>query len=1023
MRWEDYEDWEREDAEAALYQAAGDDPEHTIQSLDVRSLENNSGLNRFGRPHRRHLRYDLDFSEMAAYQRQFEGTHDANHDSDRTGILDAYRESVGEQVAKARRAMEKNRQILQSFEEELEAVQLAIDKNMEECNTTRTAVEENFWRLEDLALNLEKDRQEITKQIQTVSREGSQAVEVVTGWQVRIDWLGQQVDNTSSYVSELVLSEQECMSFVRMLVYQNQQYSGAPLISHAARQRIERAAPPQPVSKLAIPESPSSTTLTTTTTAIETDASQSEVSSRSKGKQRADSRPSTPTAGAATPPQQPQQEPTLPLYTRHPALDLSRDFSRLTVALEQRQSRQTYSLFRRARSNSTGGSGGVGAYHPAQLRRPFVNLQRGHQAYAQAQAQMRSEGRQSPSPSTSSSSKSTKDARPLSANEKTGTLPQLDNLTGLPKIIPLATFDAPTIPASAAPSPNIRIKRVSTASLPPVPMHSWIRFQFNKIVGSTSGDLMGTPPGAGRFTYRSGSVGPYFDREDFGIYDGPFEKYINDPIHGHILLDLDCLKCIDTPQFQRLRDLKQLGSAYYVFPGATHQRFEHSIGTSHLAGELVERFRHTQPELEITPSDVKCVKLAGLCHDLGHGPFSHIFDNEFIPRARPGLQWTHEQGSEMMLDYMIEDNNIDIEKEEVAFIKDLIMGERRGSSRDRPGFLFDIVSNKRNSLDVDKYDYIQRDCYNVGIRSSIDGSRLMKMSRVIDDEICWHHKEVYNLYELYHTRFSLFKRVYTHKVGKAIEYMITDAMLEADSNLNISSAIDSPEDYLYLTDDILRQIERSKDPGLDKARGIIKRIRTRNLYKFVDELLIPRDKVNILTKDRITPFEIASCQGPNDNLEADDIIIEFLKNNYAMKDRNPVDGIKFFSKHNYTTSYHIPREKVSSLIPSEFQECSIRVFVRDPAKVRAVHEAFRRLMSRFFRDLPPSTTSPYFDTADTTPEKGGNGRRHIALISSRGHSPSPAGDPLNHKKRQQSPTPLSRRVRPMTGQGDMETDD
>ncbi|KAG0270499.1 SAM domain and HD [Actinomortierella ambigua] len=538
---------------------------------------------------------------------------------------------------------------------------------------------------------------------------------------------------------------------------------------------------------------------------------------------------------------------------------------------------------------------------------------------------------------------------------------------------------------------------------------------------SSVGDLIRTPPGGGRYTYRSGSLGPDFDIDTSGFLEGPFEKYINDPIHGHILLDVDCLRCIDTPQFQRLRDLSQLGSAYYVFPGGTHKRFEHSIGTSHLAGELVERFRYTQPELGITPSDVKCVKLAGLCHDLGHGPFSHVFDNEFIPRTRPGLEWTHEQGSEMMLEYMIDDNNIDIEKEEIAFIKDLIMGERRGSSRNRPGFLFDIVSNKRNSLDVDKYDYIQRDCYNVGIRSSIDGSRLMRMSRVIGDEICWHHKEVYNLYELYHTRFSLFKRIYTHRVSKAIEYMITDAMFAADSIMGISSAIDRGEDYLDLTDDILLQIERSKNPGLEKAKGIIRRIRTRNLYKFVDELLIPLDKKEILTKERITAFEIASCQGPNDHLEADDIIVEFLKNNYAMKDRNPVDGIKFFSKHNPSISYHIPREKVSSLIPSEFQECSIRVFVRDPAKVRPVHEAFRRLMSRFFRDLPPSTTSPYFDTTDKTPEKAGSSTNSRLFVhaSSRGHSPSPSSSAvdnrLNHGKK--------RRIQSSNVNGDMETDD
>lgn len=81
-------------------------------------------------------------------------------------------------------------------------------------------------------------------------------------------------------------------------------------------------------------------------------------------------------------------------------------------------------------------------------------------------------------------------------------------------------------------------------------------------------------------------------------------------------------------------------------------------------------------------------------------------------------------------------------------------------------FLFDIVANKRNSVDVDKFDYIERDTHNIGLRSSYDAKRLLMFSRVVNNEICYHHKEVYNIYEMFHTRYSLFKRIYTHRVGK-----------------------------------------------------------------------------------------------------------------------------------------------------------------------------------------------------------------------------------------------------------------
>lgn len=152
------------------------------------------------------------------------------------------------------------------------------------------------------------------------------------------------------------------------------------------------------------------------------------------------------------------------------------------------------------------------------------------------------------------------------------------------------------------------------------------------------------------------------------------EKILNDPVHGHISLDNLTLQIIDTPQFQRLRFLKQLGSAYYVFPGASHNRFEHSIGVCHLASEMILSIKSKQPELGITDSDVKCIKLAALCHDLGHGPFSHVFDSEFMRQACPQTQFTHEKASEDMLDQIVLENEIDLDEIELTFVKDLING-------------------------------------------------------------------------------------------------------------------------------------------------------------------------------------------------------------------------------------------------------------------------------------------------------------------------------------------------------------
>jgi deoxynucleoside triphosphate triphosphohydrolase SAMHD1 len=135
-------------------------------------------------------------------------------------------------------------------------------------------------------------------------------------------------------------------------------------------------------------------------------------------------------------------------------------------------------------------------------------------------------------------------------------------------------------------------------------------------------------------------------------------KTFNDPIHGHIELSRLCISIIDTPQFQRLRDISQLGGVYYVFPGASSRRFEHCIGVSHLARKFTEKLRDEQPELLITSTDILCVEIAGLCHDLGHGPFSHLYDGKFLNAINKTNKFIHEHASIGLLDLLISENSL-----------------------------------------------------------------------------------------------------------------------------------------------------------------------------------------------------------------------------------------------------------------------------------------------------------------------------------------------------------------------------
>uniref|UniRef100_A0A671W4F8 HD domain-containing protein n=1 Tax=Sparus aurata TaxID=8175 RepID=A0A671W4F8_SPAAU len=410
-------------------------------------------------------------------------------------------------------------------------------------------------------------------------------------------------------------------------------------------------------------------------------------------------------------------------------------------------------------------------------------------------------------------------------------------------------------------------------------------------------------------------------------------KVFNDPIHGHLELHPLLIKIIDTPQFQRLRFIKQLGGAYFVYPGASHNRFEHSIGVAHLAGELA-RLGIEQSELQITKNDITdedilCVQIAGLCHDLGHGPFSHLYDGMFIKKQHPDKEWKHEKASIEMFDYLVEVNGLKKEMEkwnlnltnDVVFIKEMIDGpldtktaqdkgwSYKGRGKEK-SFLYEIVSNKRNGIDVDKFDYFARDCHHLGMKNNFDYRRFFHFARVCevdgDKQICVRDKEVSNIYNMFHTRYYLHKRAYQHKVKGIIETMITDAFLKADEHIEIkgsggrmftlSTAMDNMEAYTKLTDHVFEQILFSSSDDLKEAREILERIISRDLYKFLGQKLI--EKPDVITLD------------------------------YGKKDKNPVDYMHFYSKEKPDKAFKLPKEEVSQLLPKNFSETIVRIFCK-----------------------------------------------------------------------------------------------
>lgn len=423
-------------------------------------------------------------------------------------------------------------------------------------------------------------------------------------------------------------------------------------------------------------------------------------------------------------------------------------------------------------------------------------------------------------------------------------------------------------------------------------------------------------------------------------------KLFEDPIYGYINMNKLSLQFIDTPQFQRLRDLKQLGTLSYIFPSATHTRFEHSLGVSHISSELINKFKYSQPELNITEREINILKLSGLLHDIGHGPFSHVFDNVFIPMVNKDTNYSHEKMSIDMIDYMIDDNNIDIENDDIKLIQNIIMGAKNTNYIDNRNFLYEIVANGNNCIDVDKLDYLSRDMHHLfGNKKTYNFTRLYKYNHIIDNNICYNSKAIFDIYELFRQRYTMHKQIYNHKIGKSIEYMISDVLYYADPILKISDTINHPRDFLNTTDNIVYLIKYMNDNKLNKSKEIIKRIEKRDLYKYVTEYIVPDTLVNVIPK--IKKIDISS--NTNVNINLDDIIIYDNRINYNLNNQNPVDNVYFYNNQDMTTKFHKSKEDISLLLPNIFEERIIRIYSKTNNKIinKAIKDAFNIYIKQY----------------------------------------------------------------------------
>ncbi|GAB1602044.1 deoxynucleoside triphosphate triphosphohydrolase SAMHD1-like [Argonauta hians] len=438
---------------------------------------------------------------------------------------------------------------------------------------------------------------------------------------------------------------------------------------------------------------------------------------------------------------------------------------------------------------------------------------------------------------------------------------------------------------------------------------------------------------------------------------------INDSIHGSVELHPLCVKIINTVQFQRLRYIKQLGMGYFVFPGASHNRFEHSIGTCHLAGELLFHLRSHQPELNIAEKDILCVEIAALCHDLGHGPFSHFYDNTFIPEIDPNSQWKHEDASVKMLQHIL-DKNIDVknafdeeglDKTDISFIKSLINPDYRGDTGRgiEKSYLYNIVANKVNGVDVDKWDYFARDCHHLGLTNYVDHKRLIKFARVLrmadgKREICFRDKTLDSFYYMFRSRLELHRMAYKHKAVIAISEMLKDAFVlsnnvikrqgEDNSLFSVSEARNDMIAYTHLTDSVFDEILHSRDDELKPARDILIRILERKLYKLVGEkhTSCQTESENVLRE--IIPTEEEELLS--------NLVVCDLDFDYSRGGDDPVQNIHFYCKNSPDVVLDKKHLAYSHAIPLTFSGKTIQVFCKNDDHLDRAKELFNSWKER-----------------------------------------------------------------------------
>ena len=358
--------------------------------------------------------------------------------------------------------------------------------------------------------------------------------------------------------------------------------------------------------------------------------------------------------------------------------------------------------------------------------------------------------------------------------------------------------------------------------------------------------------------------------------------FVKDPIYGYVRLTEVERNIIDTLAVQRLRRIRQLAGAEYVYPAANHTRFEHVLGAMYLAGVVADNL-----PIQLSPEEKQKVRLAALLHDVGHAPFSHLFE----PLLVKYLNRNHEDMSTWIIAGSTFADVISAQGFDPQELSGLAVGK---PARAEKPFLGQIISS---SFDVDKMDFVVRDSYHTGAGyGSVDVFRLIYTMDVLDGNLAVDITALPTLESLILARLESFKAIYFHRACRAVQMMLLKALDEAKEELEILK-VKTPDEYLEW-DDYTVWSRLLVNP---KSREIIKDLAERKLLKCAyEKTFFAKDELvsNVFTKENVRlklEEEIATkAKVPAADVGIDVPSLPSVPYHYAM-DIGPID-IPIFSK-------------------------------------------------------------------------------------------------------------------------------